>query len=198
VPFNTAIYAITALILSANGAYSIVVTSNELYHVKEKKIISRRVKSLFLILILISVFLFTIIVLGFGNTIFNFIINNTVFGEKIDKIFPFFLLFKYPVAFLAIFICIKLIYVIAPDLKISSKSVNKGALFTTIGWILTTFIYSYYVSNFANYDRFYGSLAGIIVLFIWTYIIAYIFVIGIAINTNNYHIDQKEVSINKE
>jgi membrane protein len=61
VPFNTAIYAITALILSANGAYSIVVTSNELYHVKEKKIISRRVKSLFFILILISVFLFTIL-----------------------------------------------------------------------------------------------------------------------------------------
>ena len=63
---------------------------------------------------------------------------------------------------------------------------NKGALFTTVCWIITTAVYSYYVSNIANYSLFYGSISGIIVMMIWIYILTYIFVMGIAINADEY------------
>ena len=76
----------------------------------------------------------------------------------------------------------------APDKRISSHYVKKGALFTTIGWIVVTSIYSYYANNLANYDLWYGGLSNIIVLMIWIYILAYILVLGIAINTNNYEL----------
>jgi len=75
----------------------------------------------------------------------------------------------------------------ALDRNISSKYMNKGAIFSTTACLLVTAIYSYYVSNFANYSKFYGNLANIIILMIWLYIIAYIFVIGIAINSDTYN-----------
>ena len=63
---------------------------------------------------------------------------------------------------------------------------TRGAVFTSLGWILVTAIYSYYVNHFANYDIFYGGLSNLIIMMMWIYIIAYIFVIGIAINVETY------------
>ena len=72
----------------------------------------------------------------------------------------------------------------APDKKIASSQTTYGALFTTIGWIISTAIYSFYISNIANYSLFYGSLANIIILMLWTYLLAFIFTIGLALNYN--------------
>ena len=67
-----------------------------------------------------------------------------------------------------------------------SKHTNKGAIFTTISWIVVIQIYSYWVTHFSNYDIFYGSLSNIVILMLMTYIISYILVIGIAINVKSY------------
>ncbi len=74
----------------------------------------------------------------------------------------------------------------APDRKIPGYSTTIGALFTAIGWIGVTYIYSYYISHFANYSVFYGTLANIVILMVWVYFLSYLFVIGMAMN---YHED---------
>ena len=45
---------------------------------------------------------------------------------------------------------------------------------------------------------FYGSLSNIIILMMWIYIIAYIFVIGIAINVSSYNNMVETTSDKKE
>lgn len=97
-----------------------------------------------------------------------------------------FVYLKWPIAFFIIFFSIKLLYTIAPDYNIPSRYVNKGAIFTTLGWILTTAIYSYYVTHFSKYDIFYGSLSNIIILMMYIYFLSYILVLGIAINSSSY------------
>ena len=79
----------------------------------------------------------------------------------------------------------KLLYVLAPDKKIRSKTTTKGALFTTISWILATEIYTFYIGTFSSYDVFYGSISNIVILLLWIYILSYIFVVGMAINAGN-------------
>ena len=66
---------------------------------------------------------------------------------------------------------------------------NKGALFTTIGWWLLTIAYSYYINNIARFDLVYGNLANIVILLSWFYILAYIFVIGLNLNKNTAAIE---------
>ena len=75
-----------------------------------------------------------------------------------------------------------MIYVIAPDERIRSKYVNKGSLFTTIGWLIVTVILSYYINNVARFDLVYGNLANIVILLLWFYVLAYVFVIGLQLN----------------
>ena len=91
---------------------------------------------------------------------------------------------KGPIAWLIIFCFIKIIYTMAPDRKIPSSFVNKGAIFTSIGWVIATYAYSYYISNFAHYNVFYGGLSNVIILMLWVYLLAYIFTIGMALNHN--------------
>ena len=71
---------------------------------------------------------------------------------------------------------------LAPDKKIRSKSATKGAIFTTISWVVSTEIFTFYVGTFAKYDVFYGNISNIIILLLWIYLLSYIFVLGMAFN----------------
>ena len=63
---------------------------------------------------------------------------------------------------------------------------NKGSIFTTIMWLLSSRIYSFYLNNFNHYNLYYGNMSNILILLIWIYLISYIFVIGMSINASNY------------
>jgi membrane protein len=45
-------------------------------------------------------------------------------------------------------------------------------------WVVTSFSFSWYVANFANYNAVYGSLAGAIVLLLYFFISAAILLLG--------------------
>ena len=66
--------------------------------------------------------------------------------------------------------------------KISFVSTLPGAIFTTLGWTITSIFFSYYVNNFGRFAITYGSLVGIILLFIWLYISSIVIVLGGEIN----------------
>lgn len=180
---------ILALIFSSNGANAIIVTSNILYKNENSDSLKRKVKSFFLVLILLFVFSITIFILGFGSTILK-----TLFGlidVNYSELYKFFSVVKWPISFFIIFFLVKVLYTLAPDVRIKSRTVTRGALFTTVGWVIVTFIYSIYVSKFARYDVFYGNVSSIIIMMVWVYILSSILVIGIAINADTYILESK-------
>ncbi len=84
-----------------------------------------------------------------------------------------------PLVLITIFIGV---YYLAPNLKIKCTSAFPGAIFATLGWILISLAFSFYVSNFANYSATYGSIGGIIVLMVWFYLTGIILLVGGEIN----------------
>ena len=160
--------------LASNGTHSIIVASNTMYGLKHSSYISRRIKALILIVILLLLVIFNLVVIGFGNYIVEWILDLKFIAPISKTLYQLFILLKWPISILFVFFLVKLIYTIAPDSYIPSHYTNEGAIFTTILWILATIIYSFYVTNFSNYNLFYGSLTNIIVMMIWLYIIAYI------------------------
>jgi len=81
-----------------------------------------------------------------------------------------------------IYVVFSLIYWLVPNLKIQFKSVLPGALFATVGWILTSLAFSFYVGSYGNYSSTYGSIGGIIVLMMWLYFSAIILMLGGQLN----------------
>lgn len=189
---NVGISMVTGFVLASNGAHSIILASNALYGFPHAELLKRRIKSLFIIILMIALFVFTLIVLAFGDIILKQILSLINSESLATWIYQAFLYTRWPLAMLIMFISIKLIYTMAPDWQILSKYTTKGALFTTTGWVLATLIYSYYASHFSNYDLFYGGLSNIVILMIWIYALSYILVVGIAINVNEYQNEDKE------
>ena len=89
---------------------------------------------------------------------------------------------------------IKILYTMAPNKKIRSKSVGYGAIFTTFSWVVITNIYSYYINNIAHYSTFYGGLANIVILMFWFYLLAYAFTIGMSLNYRKEEVELENMN----
>lgn len=178
--------------IASNGMSSIIVASNTIYGIKDQGFFKRRLKAIIMELIIVFLFLFILVVPLLGDSIisllhyFNLDVNTT---EIVVNTLKF---LSGPFSWLVIYFFIKIIYTMAPDKKLPSRNVTGGAIFTTIGWICITGFYSYYIKNYANYSIFYGSLANIVVLMLWVYLLSYIFVIGMAMN---YHEELERTGI---
>jgi membrane protein len=137
--------------------------------------------------VLVGLFIFLILVPVCGSNIFDILkeITNDSIVVRITR--EMLGILRYPLTLVILFINKKLMYVIAPDKEIPGITTNKGALFTAIGWILSTEIFAFYVEKFARYDLFYGSISNILVLLLWIYLLSYIYVLGMVINASDYN-----------
>jgi len=71
-----------------------------------------------------------------------------------------------------------LIYWFFPNLKVRWREALTGAVFTGIFWELAKNLFSLYVTRVVDYSKIFGSLTTIIILLLWLYYSAYIFLFG--------------------
>ena len=184
---------------ASNGPASIIITSSAIYGENQTGFFKRRLKSIIMTIFLVLLFIFMLIVPVFGDKIielFEYVDLNSSITDKVTTIIR---LLQGPVTWLIMYFFIKILYTIAPNKRIKSKNVGYGAIFTSISWILITYGYSFYINNIAYYSTFYGSLANIVMLMIWIYILAYVFTIGMALNYRKEEVElEKTGSINIE
>lgn len=183
--YNVIILVVSALMLVSKGTKSIIVAASNIYKVEEVDIVKDTIKAIFIAIILVLLVFFIIVIPVFGSKILLFIQEFTNITFITDRVIDIYNIAKWPLTIFIIFINLKLIYTIAPNKQINSSTVNKGSLFTTILWTIMTFLYSFYMTNIASYNIFYGSSSSLIILMLWIYLISYIFVLGMSINASD-------------
>lgn len=183
---NIVIFCISGFILASNGPHSMIIASNIIYKIKDKDFLTRRTKAIIMTVVLVLLFIFMLIVPVFGDKIINLIITYLSNDQINNIVSTTYSVLKYPLSLCIIYFFVKLLYTMAPDTHIKSRETTTGAIFTTIGWIIATEIYTFYVNYFGNYNLLYGSVANLIILFLWIYLLSYIFVLGMALNASSY------------
>lgn len=68
-----------------------------------------------------------------------------------------------------------------------------GAFLATVLWLVATAGFAWYVRRLAHYNFFFGSLATVVILLIWLYLIACIALIGCEYNAERERIDTLRV-----
>lgn len=94
-----------------------------------------------------------------------------------------------PVALL--FGILSLAYMFIPVKNIKFKHAFPGAISSTLLWITVTFAFQFYINNYANYSRFYGTLGALIGLMLWLLFTSIIMILGSSLNS--YLIQVKNV-----
>ncbi|WP_238323085.1 YihY/virulence factor BrkB family protein [Gorillibacterium massiliense] len=124
------------------------------------------------------------IVMTFGMLIFGKWIGERLFYFLHEPVSfdPLWSIAQYAIPLLVMALVFTLLYKYIPNIRLKFKEVLPGAAFSTIGWIVTSALFSFYVNHFGNYSKTYGSLGGIIVLLTWLYMSSIFVVLGGEIN----------------
>jgi membrane protein len=85
---------------------------------------------------------------------------------------------RWPVMVALMAIGLNLIYHFAPNRKRRWAWMTPGSLLATGLWLLSSFGFKFYVTNFANYNATYGAIGGIIVMLMWFYASALAILVG--------------------
>ena len=90
---------------------------------------------------------------------------------------------KWPVLVLVVSLMISLLYWAGPNVKQPGFPwITPGGLLAVVLWIAASALFAFYVSNFASYNKTYGSLGGIIVFLVWLWITNVIILLGAEFN----------------
>ena len=180
--FSIVLLVISAIYLASRGTKAIIIASNSIYGVR-RNAMQDMIKSLIITILLILLFIFMIVILILGEKILELIGEIEEISFITENILKSFSFLRWPISLFVIFFTIKLIYTLTPNKRINTRTVNKGTFFTTVFWIIITFIYSFYVTRYASYNTYYGSASNLVVLMLWVYLISQIFVVGMIINS---------------
>jgi membrane protein len=165
---------------SANGVMAIVKGLNKAYDEEE----NRPFWKIIGIAILFTLALGFMILLSFALLVFEKKVGEQLFElfhfpNNFDAIWNF---IKYGIPLAIMLVVFVFLYLFAPNRRLSVREVIPGAIFSTVGWVIISILFAFYVDRWDTYTRSYGSLGGIIVLLIWLYFSSVIILLGGEIN----------------
>ena len=117
--------------------------------------------------------------IGFGN-----------FTETVTRIA------RWPVLLIALLLGLAILYRYGPDRRAARwQWVSIGSAFATLTWFVASFLFSWYLTNFANYNATYGSLGAVVGLMIWLWISTAVVLLGAELNAEIEHQTARDSTI---
>lgn len=167
---------------AASSAFRAVIKGiNKAYNVRENRsFIKISIIAIISIVALAFIIIITLAMLVFGSLIGDLLKSYLPFDVLINKLWD---ILRYLVVITSMIFIFATIYRYTPATRISWREVFPGAIVTTIGWIVSSIGFSFYINNFNNYSRLYGGLGAVFVLMTWLYITSIIFILGGEINS---------------
>ncbi|WP_086450214.1 YihY/virulence factor BrkB family protein [Marivivens niveibacter] len=101
-----------------------------------------------------------------------------------SKIEGLLLALRWVVALLVLLIALGLLYRYGPN----GDGVSRGRIFTVgsvvavVLWYGASWLFSYYLANFGNYNEVYGSIGAVAAMLMWLYISSYLVLLGCVLN----------------
>lgn len=172
----------TTIFFASKGINAIIAGMNKSYLLSETRGFVKKN--------LLSVF-FTLLLALAINLLFLLIIMGGVISRGLADLLDIpmiagqiWILARLGLSLVFVFFVISTVYMYFPNLKKTPqlKEVWQGSLFATLGWIISSFAFAFYVENFSRYNIIYGSITGIIVLLLWLFLSSFILLTGAEIN----------------
>lgn len=171
--------AVAAVWAASKSFLAVIRGCNAVYGIRENRnyIRLRLAASMYTILFAVLIVV-TLAIMVFGNKIVIAVTNKLPFLEEMALLI---ISLRTTVGFGIMFVFFLVLYVFVPNRKGRVWRELPGAVLTSAGWIGFSYLFSFYIDNFANFNT-YGSLTAIVFLMLWLYACMYMFFIGGEVN----------------
>ena len=176
---------VLTIFFATNGVNSLIEAFNSSYHINESRsIIQQRLLSLGITFLLSCILMITILLIIFSKTVVNYLISAEIIENKSIE---YILFGKWMVIIIMLFVGISIIYHFGPTIKKKFQLFTPGSIISTCLIIVTSSFFNYYISNFAEYNKVYGSIGTLIIILLWMYINSIILLIGFELNASIFN-----------
>lgn len=174
--------SIAVTIWSASSGFRAVIKGlNKAYNIKDtRSFVKRSFIAVIFTLALVLIIMLALAMLVFGEIIGDYILKVFPFEAFISNLWD---ISRFLIIILVMIFIFAAMYRYAPAKKIVWKEVFPGAIISTLGWIIASLGFSYYINNIANYSRLYGSVGAVFILMTWLYITSIILILGAEFNS---------------
>jgi membrane protein len=172
-----------AVYLSTNGMMALMRAFNACYRTIESRGgLKTRLVATLLTLNMAFVLFLAIILLVVGQIVLDYVMNIQHMVDLSD--FTVFLIFvlRFVVIFIVFFLAISTIYYFGPAIHYNWRFFSIGSMIATTLCMGVSYGFSFYVTNFATYNKVYGSIGVLIALMVWIQILAIVLLVGYEIN----------------
>lgn len=94
------------------------------------------------------------------------------------------------------FTAISFIYYLAPANRKNFRFISAGSTLATFLSLFFIIGFNYYIDNFAQYNKLYGTLGTLIILMLWINLNAYVILIGFELNASINEAKRKNKKFN--
>ncbi len=169
--------------LAFNGMVSLL---NSAYEVEDtRSYLKTRALSILVTLIVTVFVLISGILLFFGDWLIGQWVQNPWLRF-------FYTILRWGGIFVLINIGIQFVFFALPAKRLPWKLLSPGSVIASVGWILGSAGFRYYVNHFGDYQQLYGSLGALIVLMIWFYISSLFLLLGGEIDSEIFKLRRSE------
>lgn len=74
------------------------------------------------------------------------------------------------------------------------RALNSGASFATLGFLIVSSLFGWYVNSFGSYNKLYGSVGTVLVVMLWIYFNAIVLLIGFEINAGIERASEQDIA----
>jgi len=120
-----------------------------------------------------------------------FLVSGEVIGEQVFKLLSIsssfeivWNLIRLLVPLITMAAVFTILYMLIPYRKVRIIEILPGTIFTMVGWVTISLLFSFFVNNFTNYANVYGSISGIILLLVWLNLSCLFLLLGGEINAS--------------
>jgi len=186
---------IFALYLATSGFDGMQNAFMESYNTNFKRsIIRTRMISILMLFILTTLLVVAIAAILISEYMVNFILEEGSISSTL------LIVGKWIIIMALCFFCISVLYFLGGNRKMKWKFFSAGSSLATFLVIIVSLAFGFYVDNFANYNKIYGSIGTVIVLMLWIYFNSFVLLIGFELNASIQQagsVDQLEEEMDK-
>src|SRR6478672_9063677 len=101
---------------------------------------------------------------------------------------------RWPVLLIVLLIGLAVLYRCGPDRRAARWQWGTvGSIFAAVTWIIASFLFSWYLASFTNYNATYGSLGAAVGVMIWLWISTTVMLLGAPSSTLKLSIRPREI-----
>ena len=173
--------ALGALWASSSGVTAIMDALNVVYDVKEdsRPFWRSRLTAIVLTLALAGFVILALTLVLYGSSIGSWIADFVGLGSVFAWAWN---IMQWPVILALMLLVVDTVYFVCPDIEQEWRWVTPGSVFAVFMWVVVSLGFKAYVDNFGDYNKVYGSIAGVIVLMLWLYWSGMVLLLGGEIN----------------